>query len=422
MMRMAETLREDPAILRDVALFHTVSFRGAGKAERTQEGREILDTMHTLLEGDPSLSFQDTVGIIRKGFPEESRDAYESALRAIQDGIEKDYQDYQKFQKRQEEPTMSEEQKPVEQHNAQVKDANALRKETLEHFKELVKEGKAVWQIAQAEKAKDPEHYIPRQAPVNPFTPKGARYYESYNALILMQAAEERGIKDPRWATQYHVRKTEDMNFRRGSKAVKTFHFDPEKKEVSTTNLFNCAELYGKAIPSGIEVYHKDKAQLGDLMLQNLHVDEKNIEDLPKLAKEAYHKAVEIQKQAIEEKKAEKYAPYMEEFNKRLETIKAIDLSKKPSTNDKKRFIQTMAKYYQADPSRKDYVIKAAKDFTKAGCDEQTLTGLISKAAPEAAKDPAKKGTYAHFVSNMIAKDKTFQKELADAKAQQAAR
>ena len=46
-MRMAETLREDPAILRDVALFHTVSFRGAGKAERTQEGREILDTMHT---------------------------------------------------------------------------------------------------------------------------------------------------------------------------------------------------------------------------------------------------------------------------------------------------------------------------------------------------------------------------------------
>ena len=157
-------------------------------------------------------------------------------------------------------------------------------------------------------------------------------------------------------------------------------------------------------------------------MLQNLHVDEKNIEDLPKLAKEAYHKAVEIQKQAIEEKKAEKYAPYMEEFNKRLETIKAIDLSKKPSTNDKKRFIQTMAKYYQADPSRKDYVIKAAKDFTKAGCDEQTLTGLISKAAPEAAKDPAKKGTYAHFVSNMIAKDKTFQKELADAKAQQAAR
>ena len=116
---MAETLREDPAILRDVALFHTVSFRGAGKAERTQEGREILDTMHTLLEGDPSLSFQDTVGIIRKGFPEESRDAYESALRAIQDGIEKDYQDYQEFQKRQEEPTMSEEQKPVEQHNAQ---------------------------------------------------------------------------------------------------------------------------------------------------------------------------------------------------------------------------------------------------------------------------------------------------------------
>ena len=44
-MRMAETLREDPAILRDVALFHTVSFGGAGKAERTQEGREILDTM-----------------------------------------------------------------------------------------------------------------------------------------------------------------------------------------------------------------------------------------------------------------------------------------------------------------------------------------------------------------------------------------
>lgn len=422
-MPMPQTVREDPAILRDVALFHTVSLGGGTRNERTLEGREILDTMHTLLEGDDTLSFQDVVAIIRKGFPEESRDAYESALHTITDGIQKDYRDYQEFQKRQEEPIMSEEQKPVEeQHKAQVKDANALRKESLEHFKELVKEGKAVWQIAQAEKAKDPENYIPRQAPVNPFTPKGPRYYESYNALLLMQAAEERGIKDPRWATQYHIRKAEDMNFKKGSKAVKTFHFDPEKKEVSTTNLFNCAELYGKGIPSGIEVYHKDKAALGDLMLQNLHVDETNIEDLPKLAKEAYHKAVEIQKQAIEEKKAEKYAPYMEEFNKRLEAIKAIDLSKKPSSNDKKRFIQTMAKFYQEDPSRKDYVIKAAKEFTMAGCDEQTLTGLISKAAPEAAKDPAKKGTYAHFVSTMMAKDNTFQKELADAKAQQAVR
>lgn len=422
-MPMPQTVREDPAILRDVALFHTVSLGGGTRNERTREGREILDTMHTLLEGDDTLSFQDVVAIIRKGFPEESRDAYESALHTITDGIQKDYRDYQEFQKRQEEPIMSEEQKPIEeQHKAQVKDANALRKETLEHFKELVKEGKAVWQIAQAEKAKDPENYIPRQAPVNPFTPKGPRYYESYNALLLMQAAEERGIKDPRWATQYHVRKAEDMNFKKGSKAVKTFHFDPEKKEVSTTNLFNCAELYGKGIPSGIEVYHKDKAVLGDLMLQNLHVDEKNIEDLPKLAKEAYHKAVEIQKQAIEEKKAEQYAPYMEEFNKRLEAIKAIDLSKKPSSNDKKRFIQTMARFYQEDPSRKDYVIKAAKEFTLAGCDEQTLTSLISKAAPEAAKDPAKKGTYAHFVSNMIAKDKNFQKELSDVKARQTAR
>ena len=131
--------------------------------------------------------------------------------------------------------------------------------------------------------------------------------------------------------------------------------------------------------------------------------------------KEAYAKACEAYRpQEAERKSAMEGSAYdVAENDKKYEKM-----------TGEKKFFHDMAKAYQEDTSKKDYVIKASKAALLRGEKKENVAKFIKKFAPQAVFDEARKSvyqndSYAKYILKNLDHDKSFQTELKNAKAAQ---
>jgi hypothetical protein len=182
--------------------------------------------------------------------------------------------------------------------------------------------------------------------------------------------------------------------------------------------MFNYSQLGGKELTNVIDLTDAKNAYAEDMLAHNTF-DKVDLEKSFWITAKNVYQNTDKKFKANEAKKteyAEKSAAYEGEFNKRLDEIKAVDVSKKAPTSEPKRFIHYMAQAYQANPERNDYVMKAARQGLIDGMTKSHVKQYVTKFAPESAKDPAKTDKYSNYVMGAMDKDQNLQAELKNAK------
>ena len=267
-------------------------------------------------------------------------------------------------------------------------------------------QGKAVWQI---DKKDRPVMHLP----VNPHS---GNHYTGANAILLMQAQAELNTSDNRWVPAKVVsammNSKKDVYPKKGTKSISIVSGGEE------TKMFNYSQLGGKELTNVIDLTDAKNAYAEDMLAHNTF-DKVDLEKSFWITAKNVYQNTDKKFKANEAKKteyAEKSAAYEGDFNKRLDEIKAVDVSKKAPTSEPKRFIHYMAQAYQANPERNDYVMKAARQGLIDGMTKSHVKQYVTKFAPEAAKDPAKTDKYSNYVMGVMDKDQNLQAELKNAK------
>ena len=295
-----------------------------------------------------------------------------------------------------------------------------------EKFQKLAEEKKAFWQDKNAE----------LHRPYSPtYKPNG---YSSLSAAILMQAQVERGLKDARWISASELKKIPSVSKKSPDiEPTKIIVQNKDKKHV-TLNMYNYSDLNGvsekdnycktddwaKTFAENIKfgkdsniwnvAYHASKA-IYDMQHKFKSAEQANAVAGHAADKEAYAKA------------CEKYRPQEAERKSAMESS-AYDVAENDKKFEKmtgeKKFFHDMAKAYQEDTSKKDYVVKASKAALLRGEKKENVAKFIKKFAPQAAFDEARKSvyhdtSYSKYILEHIDHDKTFKAELKNAKAAQ---
>lgn len=317
----------------------------------------------------------------------------------------------------------------------------ALRSKIAKEMAEKVAQGKAVWQT-------NPEHRNKMHMPVNPRT---GNYFRSGTAVVLMQKQFELGQADNRWisvkglnAMKYHYQKENkgqelEIFPQKGTKAISIISGGKEAK------YFNYSELTGKDMAKldakyPMQKYDAVKDAYGEKMLDYLdfkssdRAAEKGKAVVP-LTSENFWRMSNWAYQSVEKDAARtaeyrnsvaaEISPYLPAFEKRLDAIKAVDVSKQAKSPEE-FFMASMAKRLHERTSDRYYVDFAARMAKLHGTPDAKIAKMIDNLAPESAKDPLrdKKGQqkFSSVVLDRLAKDKNLQKQIDDQSKKSAAR
>ena len=300
----------------------------------------------------------------------------------------------------------------------------ALREELAGAMAAKVAEGKAVWQVDKNDRAI-------MHMPINHHT---GNYFQSGNALLLIQAQHEKGTADNRWISTKALKYLEEVEH----KDIKT-----KKGEIATTivsggkpaKYFNYSQLWGKDVPNGIEIVDKTKDTVAEYMLNYMVFKKSQAKEKAEVTKENFWelagkamKSATAFAQKIKTELDEKmslYEPAMPEFEKRLDAIKSFDREAKPKNNED-LFMQKMSWNLIRRPEKNNYAFKAAASLLIKQVPEKEVSKLIDKYAPEAAKDAIKmeqgEASYSKYVMGVLKKDKMLQQKIAEEKNKSAAR
>ena len=301
-------------------------------------------------------------------------------------------------------------------------DEAKLRKEIGASMAGKVQRGAAVWQIPLEERRT-------LHLPVNPNT---GNYFQSGTALQLMQAQHDMDTSDNRWISQAAINRMQkegkDIQIRKGSAVQVVSNHKP-------INMFNYSQLSGKDVPKpeSTPVFNHTKDAYGEAMLEYMahkmsakasSPETVTAENFFDLGRKAYARA-EInakQREAYRKDYAAKAEPYLEEYGKRLDAIKAIDPEKFQPKEAEDYFMLAMSNSLRQGEEKKwrqgnYYVYDAVKASLLKKVPPKKVAGFIEKLAPEAAKDPVKAELgsvpYSEFVMNKLKDDKEFQKQYA---------
>ena len=338
----------------------------------------------------------------------------------------------------------------------------AFRAEVGKAMADKVAQGKAVWQT---ELAKRPTMHLP----LNPNT---GNYFQNGTALMLMQAQFELGTPDNRWISSkaLYAMHERTKEARAEAKALKeqievakqsnqdTTALEDRLQEVrkdikdviirkgeasvvsiiqnhKPIKMFNYSQLDGRDVPTQIVMVDRTKDHYGEQMLKymNHKASEKasqpeqvTAENFFDLARKAYANIDMFIRQQREQREdyAAKSEPYLAEYDKRLEAVKAIDPETFKPKKAEEHFMLAMAEGLKKSQSdgrvSNGYVYSAVKKCLLHNVAEKKIKEFIDKLVPVAAKDPAKAEVgiepYRETVFKKLGEDKRFQQELEAAR------
>ena len=252
--------------------------------------------------------------------------------------------------------------------------------------------------------------------PVNPVpNAKGeVHYFRSSNAMLLMQAAHDMGTKDPRWVERHQLEKYNIIP-KKGEKSVSIESRDAAGNK-GFAKYFNVSQCQGRLlepakdgkpavyaqIPAAI-VYDRKQDELAEMMLRHHTITLEDVRNSPDAffqgAARAYTSAVLQSKEMYKE---------MED---RKNFILNFDESQVKFKKDQ-AFLKRCKTGLELSPDKKDYVMNAAKAMLLDGYKESDVKGLVTRYAPQAAKDRLSGNRkYSEYIIKTIQKDPKFTAE-----------
>lgn len=327
----------------------------------------------------------------------------------------------------------------------ETRELNDMEREAYGNLQKRIAEGKSIF--AADIKTREPVKEVP-------FSATSRHAFESANLALLLDSAYEKGFKNPRWVSQSAIKALQEkahkkISIKAGEKSTKLFnantgfyktYFNVEQLKGDDVKELASAELAlkdfdrnihkGMLVDDVIKIINATPEQfLQHNQLKELAKGKDFAEKFVQTCRDDYRNAAKNADHTRQEKKelSPDQLKCKEEFNKRLDAIKAVDLTKPEPKRGDQKFVYKMAKALSEHPKNKDYAIKAMQEMLLEGKQASNIKGLVTRFAPMAAydsehlkKEDGKK--YSAYVDEAIKADKNFQKQLSEAKSKEASR